>query len=289
MSATGRGGLLTLAPTANSGSQTDHQLFFNKDGIFNRRDQANAPAWTATWYKLLTGEDINGTPNRIAKFTAPSKLGDSQLFDDGTRVGIGTTTPTVFFEVNGETRIAANLSTTGTTNVGANLNVTQQSNLHNTSVDGSLQVSNGATVNNSLVINGNTNSTGTFTQSGNANFNGGKVAIGTTVGASTPGTHALYVNGSIVATEVKVALQASWPDYVFEPTYQLPDLNATEAFINEHKHLPGIPSATEVQQNGGIELGEMNRLLLQKIEELTLLLIAQQKQIDALKVQAEQR
>ncbi len=295
MSATGRGGLLTLAPTANTGGQADHQLFFNKDGIYNRRDPADAPAWVGIWHKLLTSEDINGTPNRIAKFTAPSKLGDSQLFDDGTRVGIGTTTPTVFFEVAGNARFNNEFRAVGATTLENTLTVLQASNLRNTTVDGSLQVTNGATIantatvngttnlNGSTNINGNTNSTGTISQTGNTNLNGGKVAIGTTVGAATPGTHLLYVNGSVVATEVKVALQASWPDYVFEQGYQLPNLCETEAYIAVHKHLPGMPSAAEVQQNGGIELGEMNRLLLQKIEELTLLLIEQQKQIDALK------
>jgi hypothetical protein len=91
------------------------------------------------------------------------------------------------------------------------------------------------------------------------------------------------VEGKIISDEVFVALRADWPDYVFATDYQLPNLCETASFIEANKHLPGIPSAEEVKAKGGIELGEMNRLLLQKIEELTLLMIDQQKQIDALK------
>ena len=67
-----------------------------------------------------------------------------------------------------------------------------------------------------------------------------------------------------------------WPDYVFEPEYNLLSLEETEAFIKKHQHLPELPSAKEIEANG-VQLGEMNRLLLQKIEELTLHLIEQQK------------
>ena len=67
-----------------------------------------------------------------------------------------------------------------------------------------------------------------------------------------------------------------WPDYVFEKEYPLPDLLDVESFITENKHLPEIPSATEIEKDGQ-DLGEMNRLLLQKVEELTLYLIEMKK------------
>lgn len=273
MNPAGRGGLLTLAPTFNSAAEVDHQLFFNADGIYNRREAANAANWTATWYKLLTGEDIHGTPNRISKFTGPNSLGDSQLFDDGTNVGIGTVTPGAFFDVNGAMAVRGNASFDNNLSVAGTLTVQQPTQMNST-----------ATVNGLFSANGGTNVLGGLNENGDVNINNGKVAIGTTVNSTnTPGSHLLYVNGSMIATEVKVALQGNWPDYVFETDYQLPDLCETEAFIAAHKHLPGVPSVAEVQQNGGIELGEMNRILLQKVEELTLLLIDQQKQIDALK------
>jgi hypothetical protein len=107
------GGLFSLAP---GGTSFDHQLFFAEDGIFTRRFDGNAASWAgSTWYKLLTGEDIHGTPNRVAKFTGPNSIGDSQLFDDGTQVGIGTTSPTpgFFFDVSGNSRIGGNATVTG--------------------------------------------------------------------------------------------------------------------------------------------------------------------------------
>lgn len=94
----------------------------------------------------------------------------------------------------------------------------------------------------------------------------GNVGIGTT----TPNAK-LSVNGNIRAHEIKVET-ANWPDYVFSKSYQLPTLQETEKHIKEKGHLPGIPSASEVKANG-IDLGEMNAKLLQKIEELTLHLI----------------
>ena len=60
-------------------------------------------------------------------------------------------------------------------------------------------------------------------------------------------------------------------------------LSELENYINEYKHLPGIPSASEVKESGSVDLGEMNTLLLQKVEELTKYIIDLQKQIDELK------
>ncbi|MEO1257016.1 MAG: hypothetical protein AAFY41_19335, partial [Bacteroidota bacterium] len=93
----------------------------------------------------------------------------------------------------------------------------------------------------------------------------------------------LAVNGQIRATEVKVLADISVPDYVFEPDYELRTLKDTKEYIEENKHLPEIPSATEIGQNG-IDLGDMNMRLLKKIEELTLYIIEQNEQIEELKI-----
>ncbi|SHI47916.1 shufflon system plasmid conjugative transfer pilus tip adhesin PilV [Aquimarina spongiae] len=105
--------------------------------------------------------------------------------------------------------------------------------------------------------------------------NSGSIGIGT----NNPDAK-LAVNGNIHTKEVKVDL-VGWPDYVFEDSYQLPTLSQVEKHIKEKGHLQNIPSAKEVAKNG-IKLGEMNKLLLEKIEELTLYTIDQEKEIKAL-------
>jgi hypothetical protein len=107
----------------------------------------------------------------------------------------------------------------------------------------------------------------------------GRVSIGTI----TPATgYMLSVNGKIISEEVRVELDVNWPDYVFKQDYKLPSLKQVENFIQKNNHLPGIPSAAQVKKEG-IELGDMNKRLLEKIEELTLYLIQQNKEIETLR------
>jgi hypothetical protein len=113
----------------------------------------------------------------------------------------------------------------------------------------------------------------------NISYTSGSVSIGTT---QAPSGYKLAVAGKAVAEEIVVKLQTNWPDFVFEEDYKLPSLTELQLFIAQHKHLPGLPSASEVARDG-VKLGEMNAILLQKIEELTLYIIEQQKQIDELK------
>jgi hypothetical protein len=87
----------------------------------------------------------------------------------------------------------------------------------------------------------------------------------------------LAVGGSAIAESVTVKLQSAWPDYVFKNDYQLPSLTEVKTYIDKNQHLPEIPSAAELAKNG-LDLGEMNKLLLKKVEELTLYLIESQKQ-----------
>jgi hypothetical protein len=109
-------------------------------------------------------------------------------------------------------------------------------------------------------------------------FFDGKVGIGTTVPDEK-----LTVKGKIHTQEVKVDMAGPLvPDYVFANEYKLQTLQQVEAFIKQNKHLPEIPSAKEIEENG-LMLAEMNMKLLQKIEELTLYLIQQQTEIEELK------
>jgi hypothetical protein len=82
----------------------------------------------------------------------------------------------------------------------------------------------------------------------------------------------LAVSGNIHATEIKVSATVPGPDYVFEKNYSLPSLESVKTYIDQNKHLPEVPSAKEMEANG-INLSEMNMLLLKKVEELTLYVI----------------
>jgi hypothetical protein len=94
------------------------------------------------------------------------------------------------------------------------------------------------------------------------------------IGETNP-QHKLAVNGTIKAKEIIVET-TGWSDYVFADSYALTPLTEVEAHIKEHKHLPGIPSAAQVAEQG-VSLGEMQARLLAKIEELTLHLVIQDK------------
>jgi len=102
------------------------------------------------------------------------------------------------------------------------------------------------------------------------------VGIGTT---DTKG-YKLAVNGDAVFTKIKVKQYAAWPDYVFEPAYQLPGLGQLEAFIKAHRHLPDMPAAAQIANEDGVDVSEMNTKLLKKVEELTLYLIEQHKRLE---------
>jgi len=103
-------------------------------------------------------------------------------------------------------------------------------------------------------------------------------------GGYVPPGYTMAVDGKVIAEEVRVQNSLDWPDYVFADHYPLRSIQEVEAFIQNNKHLPEVPSAKNVEVEG-IMLGEMQATLLKKIEELTLYLISQQKEIEELKVQ----
>lgn len=129
-----------------------------------------------------------------------------------------------------------------------------------------------------------------FNVSGSANITSSlHVGYNMTVGNSMVVSNTLNVgngfycdvNGNLMVKSLWVTL-SGWSDYVFDDDYRLMPLGEVERYINSHRHLPDVPSAAEVEENG-VDVGEMNKILLQKVEELTLYVIDLQKQIDDMK------
>ena len=106
----------------------------------------------------------------------------------------------------------------------------------------------------------------------------GSVRIGTAQKATG---YMLNVGGKIIAEEVRVQLRASWPDYVFKNDYRLMPLNEVENYIKLNNHLPGFEKAATMEKEGA-DVGETQRRLVEKVEELTLHLISINKRLEEL-------
>ena len=188
-------------------------------------------------------------------------------------VGIGTTSPGARLEVSGNVI----LSGSGYYRAGSN----NWFGSANALINGTA-----ATTDLGLRTDGNT----IFMKSGgyeSARFDAnGNLAIGTPDAQG----YKLAVNGTAIATEMFVKLHGDWPDFVFKPTYKLPKLSEVKTYIDANQHLPDMPSEAEITDKG-INLGEMNKVLVKKVEELTLYLIEQDKEKNQLaeKLQSQQR
>jgi len=294
------GGILSLAP---GGGSLDRQLFSGgDDGLWTRsQDLSAADSWAA-WEKILTSGDINGRPNLIARFLPPgplsSKLSDGQVFDNGSNVVIGgiPASPAVpapvfsttdILTVKGNVRTEGNNHTTGNAVVDGStttgtLSVGTTANVGGLATVSGLNVTNNATVTGNVGI-GKVPTGFDLDVAGESNFDG-RVKIGA-ANFPTDISYELAVGGGIRAEEVFVDLQP-WPDYVFEKGYELKPLTEVENFINAEKHLPGVSSAKTIAENG-LNLGEMQKMQMEKIEELYLHLIEMDKQMKTLKAENE--
>jgi hypothetical protein len=225
------------------------------------------------------------------------------------KVGIGVTAPTASIQVTEPTSIAAFVlnsnqtitATTGSTNIGqydmrwngttgafyrnvlrrnnATAHVEMLQTLHN-NAGGTLNFLYVDLDNGKFQMQGGITDA-EFDNGGNILFNNaGTISIGMG-GLPVPPLAKVAIGGKVVCKEIEVTLTGLPPDYVFEPSYKLRSLYDVESFVNTNKHLPDVPSGKEISK--GLNLGDMNATLLQKVEELTLYMINLQKENDALK------
>lgn len=235
--------------------------------------------WIAGNYGATTGDrvvmgNLNGRATIGGHNNALTAWAPLILNQDGGNVGIGTNAPGARLHIKETgnsipTEILESASTIGTwlsignTSTGGRWYSLIATGSGNGQGAGKLLISS----NNSA---GQTRAAGIVLDS-NAN-----VMMGTTTAATG---YRLTVAGKVICTELKVQLQP-FPDYVFEKNYKLRTIKEVENHIDTYKRLPGMPSAKEVE-SGGMNVGEMQGKVVEKVEELTLYIIQQQKQIEA--------
>lgn len=237
--------------------------------------------------------------------------GPGKLYTEcaGVRVGIGTSTPEFTFDCRGNAKTSGHLWAHQSLSVGADLNAFSKFNLVNTNRAASIQVS---AVGNTqpyqrlmffeydnpdtkiMEVKNTATSRSPFTlyADGQLEIDNGTAKIfhlGTngmlSINNGTTETFRVEANGLTRARKIKVDADV-WADYVFEPGYKLMPLSDVESFLKEHKHLPSIPSE-KVMLEEGIDLAEMNVKMMEKIEELTLYLIEQNKELEKVKAELE--
>ena len=248
----------------------------------------------STFY--IAGPPIAGSNVSITNPIALMVANGNSSFDG--RIGVGTTTPAATLDVGkllnqGEMSVVlARLTEGNTMGNGTYLGVR--------GYDTQPAVGSDITKVKSFAIEhsfyGSTNNSINFFRGGG--FTGGSISLNTDqniermrilgngnvgIGTESP-DQKLTVNGTIHSSAVKVDTSIPVPDYVFEPGYQLSNLNETKAYVSKFHHLPEVPSGKEMEKEG-IDLGKMNLLLLKKVEELTLHLIKQDKRIARLEAE----
>ncbi|WP_447640670.1 MULTISPECIES: hypothetical protein [Chitinophagaceae] len=224
---------------------------------------------TRTWYEVDPYNDVQTWGNAQTTYLVINKG----------NVGVGTTTPSNKLTVNGDGRFEQGVYTPS---VGFRLTSSATDLTNNSTWYGlgrTNTVYSGAPADGYAVQLAGYWGLGLRTAGGRlVMLKEGNVGIGT----DNP-TAKLAVNGTVKAREVTVTVSATdWPDYVFRKGYRLPHPDSLSVQINKLGHLPGIPSAQEVEATG-INLGEMNVKLLEKVEELTLFVIQQASEIKQLK------
>lgn len=224
------------------------------------------------------------------------------------KVGIGTDAPAYHLDNRGNSKFGLHAWFSSTASIGADDNNFARLYVNNPSSGAGLQISNGSTgaYGKLLYMTYTEPTTEIFNVKNTAqNFtpflftgNGSMTVANSqetilklestgkfTLTSNGQKTFQVETNGLIRARRAKIDLD-NWADYVFAPTYRLRSLPEVEAYVKAEKHLPGIPSEKQLIEEG-MDVAEMNRLLMEKVEELTLYLIEQNKQIAELQEQVK--
>ncbi|MFI5161968.1 MAG: hypothetical protein ACHQHN_11860 [Sphingobacteriales bacterium] len=266
---------LHVAADANTSGAPDNAQFYIT-GLASPGKRLSLAYNTSSNYGEIQAQAFGGSYSSL------------NLNPNGGNVGIGTISPGALFHVfTSAAGMNTQLAKFEYTQPGAKgsayvtiLSGTRSTDIEQNAGDGTFRY---GTYMDSNIVNNYSASDGTY---GNINFvtgnsGGGSVAMtiggGTQkgnigIGTTNPQGYKLAVNGNVIATSITVKLYANWPDYVFKKDYQLPKLSDIKTYINQNHHLPEMPTEQQIANNG-LNLGDMNKLLVKKVEELTLYLI----------------
>ncbi len=249
-------------------SQGSYDQYFGEIKFYNRW-ATNSITAASIGVKTKNGANpFNYSSIVFNTWNGYNTLSEKMRISYNGHVGIGTANPTSKLDVNGSANFSGRVSLLTGTIVGPKENL-----------DGKLWIDRHATQGKTFFAPYDDGAWQWGREFGyNTAYNSWYVSSNFGIGTTDTKGFKLGVKGKIAAEEVKVASHNNWPDFVFDKEYALPTLKEVESHIKEKGHLKDIPSAKEVAENG-IFLGEMNAKLLQKIEELTLYTIAQEKKI----------
>ena len=261
---------------------------FNGDGVFNNDVKLNSFTNTTNELVMIDGAKklYNAPANSIMSEVNYWKTNNNgtDLFHTSGNVGIGTNSPNKLLTVNGNVQLlndnpngfnSLQILTGGTIPARRGISIDNDPSgkfnfyINSDQTDASFNFINGkdhtSITPNLLTINSN-----------------GKIGIGVDPASTYPGEYLLYVKKGIRTEKITVELATYWADFVFDNKYSLMAIEEVEKYIAEHKHLPGIPSSTEVKKEG-VNVSEMFAKQMQKIEELTLYMIELKKENSVLK------
>ncbi len=224
---------------SDAGTRHDGSIMWWSSGSASRISNSNDVFYLSVWNTLSPNVGLS------------ANIGGNSFFQGN--LGIGTTTPAYKLDVNGD----------------MSGNMLRARGLF------SLQQS-GKRWDINYESNGNYFFVDEFGIARHITVQGGTGNVG--IGTIDPKGYKLAIAGTAIAESMTVKLQGSWPDYVFKHNYQKPTLSQVKAYINESGHLPEMPSEQQVASEG-INLGEMNRLLVKKVEELTLYLFEKDREL----------
>jgi hypothetical protein len=286
-------------------------LIMNQNGLLKK---ATGDEFADALKSIVYGTPMGGTPVGICDlvgFTPTWANGPQKLFVEcpNVNVGIGTTTPSHNLTVVGASKFGSTVFVEKALSIGIDINTFSKFNILNVNRTASIQVkaSGNAQPYQRLmffeydnpdtkileVVNTATNRTPFVLRAdGQMDIDNGvtnTLHLGTdgmfSISNNTRKTFVVEASGLTRARKIKVDTEV-WPDYVFETNYELMPLKEVESFLKENKHLPAIPSEEEMKKEG-IDLAEMNVKMMEKIEELTLYLIQQNKELEKVKAELQ--